>query len=67
MLETNITNIENKDFLKKHDFYDIPGLNEYIISDKKEAIVKELSNSTVVAIPSSISVEENDYKIFMPV
>ena len=36
MLETNITNIENKDFLKKHDFYDIPGLNEYIISDKKE-------------------------------
>ena len=35
MLETNITNIENKEFLKTHDFYDIPGLNEYIISDKK--------------------------------
>ena len=35
MLETNITNIENKDFLKTHDFYDIPGLNEYIISEKK--------------------------------
>ena len=36
LLETNITNIENKDFLKKHDFYDIPGLNEYISEDKKE-------------------------------
>ena len=30
MLETNISNIENKDFLQTHDFYDIPGLNEYI-------------------------------------
>ena len=39
ILETNITNIENKEFLKEHDFYDIPGLNEYIVSDKKE--VKE--------------------------
>jgi len=39
MLETNITNIENKEFLKTHDFYDIPGLNEYIVSDKKD--VKE--------------------------
>ena len=39
MLETNITNIENKEFLKEHDFYDIPGLNEYIVSNKKE--VKE--------------------------
>ena len=39
MLETNITNIENKEFLKEHDFYDIPWLNEYIVSDKKE--VKE--------------------------
>jgi len=36
MLETNITNIENKEFLKTHDFYDIPGLNEYIPSDKKD-------------------------------
>ena len=35
-LETNITNIENKEFLKTHDFYDIPGLNEYIVSDKKD-------------------------------
>ena len=36
MLETNITNIKNKEFLKTHDFYDIPGLNEYILSDKKK-------------------------------
>ena len=30
MLETNIKNIENKEFLKTHDFYDIPGLNEFM-------------------------------------
>ena len=36
MLETNITNIENKEFLKTHDFYDIPGLNEYIPTQKEE-------------------------------
>ena len=35
MLETNITNIENKEFRKIHDFYDIPRLNENIVSDKK--------------------------------
>ena len=27
MLETNITNIENKEFLLNHDFYDLPGMN----------------------------------------
>ena len=36
ILETNIINIKNKELLKTHDFYDIPGLNEYIVSDKKE-------------------------------
>ena len=35
MLETNISNIENKDFLQTHDFYDIPGLNEYIGKETK--------------------------------
>ncbi len=30
MLETNITNIENKEFLLNHDFYDLPGINEFI-------------------------------------
>ena len=30
VLETDISNIENKEFLSKYDFYDIPGLNEYI-------------------------------------
>ena len=30
MLETNIKNIEKKEFLKTHDFYDIPGLNEFM-------------------------------------
>ena len=41
MLETNITNIENKEFLKNHDFYDIPGLNEYIKSNENEIIEKK--------------------------
>ena len=41
MLETNITNIENKEFLKMHDFYDIPGLNEYIKSNENEKIEKK--------------------------
>ena len=41
MLETNITNIENKEFLKTHDFYDIPGLNEYIVSNEKKEEKKE--------------------------
>ena len=36
MLETNIVNIKNEEFLKNHDFYDIPGLNEYIQSNEKE-------------------------------
>ena len=30
VLETPIQNIENKEFLSKYDFYDIPGLNEFI-------------------------------------
>ena len=41
MLETNILTIENKDFLLHHDFYDIPGLNEYIVGEKKEEEKKE--------------------------
>ena len=41
MLETNILTIENKDFLLHHDFYDIPGLNEYIVAEKKEEEEKE--------------------------
>lgn len=41
MLETNITNIENKDFLNTHDFYDIPGLNEYILSSENKNIVQK--------------------------
>ena len=36
MLETNITNIENKEFLLNHDFYDLPGINELeIIGNNK--------------------------------
>ena len=36
MLETNIKSIENKEFLKTHDFYDIPGLNEFMRTNNDE-------------------------------
>ena len=44
MLETNIVNIKNEEFLKNHDFYDIPGLNEYIKSNEKEKVDKIKKN-----------------------
>ena len=34
VLETNITNLSNENFLNEYDFYDIPGLNEYIKNDE---------------------------------
>ena len=34
VLETNITNISNEKFLNEYDFYDIPGLNEYIKNEE---------------------------------
>ena len=47
MLELKIININNIEFLKKYDFYDMPGLNENIneknenISTKEENIINE--------------------------
>ena len=40
MLELKIININNNEFLKTYDFYDIPGLNENI-NEKEESIIKE--------------------------
>ena len=34
VLETNITNLSNENFLNEYDFYDIPGHNEYIKNDE---------------------------------
>jgi len=42
MLELNIININNNEFLKTYDFYDIPGLNE-IINEKEEKQNDEIS------------------------
>ena len=46
VLETPIKNIENKQFLSKYDFYDIPGLNEFIKEQKTESenIINETKN-----------------------
>ena len=40
MLELKIININNNEFLKAYDFYDMPGLNENI-NEKEESIIKE--------------------------
>ena len=36
VLETKITNIQNEKFLDNYDFYDVPGLNEYLTEGKNE-------------------------------
>ena len=45
MLETNIKNIENKKFLKSHDFYDIPGLNEFMRTNENEVKINDGNNN----------------------
>ena len=45
MLETNIKNIENKEFLKSHDFYDIPGLNEFMRTNENEVKTNDGNNN----------------------
>ena len=44
MLETNKTFIENKDYMLKYDFYDIPGLNEYIQTNEQPNNQNENNN-----------------------
>ena len=41
MLEIKVKNIENNEFLKEYDFYDIPGLNEYFAEKKEEVHLKK--------------------------
>ena len=36
VLETKITNIQNENFLDNYDFYDVPGLNEFLTGGKNE-------------------------------
>lgn len=66
VLETDITNIKNKDFLNQFDFYDIPGLNEYIKNnenDKKNADkidkneIKEIKKQNI--IEDNLEMKEN--------
>ena len=46
MLETNKILIENKNFMENTDFYDIPGLNEYLKTNEKtqQSNLKEKDN-----------------------
>ena len=41
VLETDIKNIENKEFLSKYDFYDVPGLNEFISNENEKTDEKD--------------------------
>ena len=41
MLETNKVNIENQQFIENYDFYDIPGLNEYIKNNENQININE--------------------------
>ena len=70
-LETDITNINNKDFLTQFDFYDIPGLNEYIknneddnknVDKKDKNEIKEIKEqNTIEEIKENqINQEENE-------
>lgn len=45
MLEINKIIIENEEFMKTHDFYDIPGLNEYINNEDDSKPNDENSNN----------------------
>ena len=44
MLEIKIKNIVNNEFLKRYDFYDIPGLNEKIVEKEKPSSSEEGKN-----------------------
>ena len=44
MLEIKVKNIENNEFLKEYDFYDIPGLNECFVEKKEEVQLKKDEN-----------------------
>jgi hypothetical protein len=55
MLEINKIIIENEEFMKTHDFYDIPGLNEYINEDEKL-----ITNNEEINISNTLNEEIND-------
>ena len=54
MLEVNKVLFENNNFMETHDFYDIPGLNEYMKNEKD----KKFKNDEI--IEKSIEGENND-------
>ena len=58
MLEINKIIIENEEFMKTHDFYDIPGLNEYINEDEKL-----ITNNEEINISNTLNEEINDFEI----
>lgn len=59
VLETDIKNIENKEFLSKYDFYDVPGLNEFI-SDENEKIVEKEKKFNKPQEKENVLTEEKD-------
>ena len=60
MLELNIININNNEFLKKYDFYDIPGLNENI-NEKEEKPNNEISEKKGESLEPKIKEKDMKY------
>ena len=48
MLELNIINIKNNEFLKTYDFYDMPGLNENIKEKNEDLSIKEENSNNEI-------------------
>lgn len=59
MLETNKILIENKFFMENTDFYDIPGLNEYLKTDKHNNENEEKSLIDNEAPPAGKIIDDN--------
>ena len=47
LLELNITNINNSEFLKRYDFYDMPGLNESLNEKNEKSSTKTKEENSI--------------------
>ena len=62
VLETDIKNIENKEFLSKYDFYDVPGLNEFISNENEKIDEKDKKYNKPQEKENTLTDEKDDNK-----
>ena len=60
VLETNITNIKNEEFLNNYDFYDVPGLNELLTTGKNDKEAAPTSEKNEYTILKKDEEDENE-------